>query len=1094
MRQSSHRHFRGILARLAVSAAVVLAMFCPALMAQSDNASLTGLVADSSQAVVINAKIVATNVATNLRFTTSSNSSGYYTIPALPPGPYRVEAEMPGFKRFVRENVVLEARRVLRLDISLELGQVSESVTVSTSTPIIETETSSFTENRTKDQLDLLPKLSTTEIFAYLVSMPGVANGYPGDYLYSISGATTAQYDFAIDGISNRGEPMGGAGSTLEMVSELQLHSVNNSAEFGSPATFSQVSKGGTNELHGQLAYYHSNSALNARNFFAVTKPSSKSHEWGVSLNGPVFVPKLYNGRNRTFFMFAWHAQRTPGYQNANTSVPTLAMRQGDFSKAGRTIKDPLNGQPFPGNQIPSSRLDPVALRVQDRFYPTPNFGSPDLLTLNRRMLFRPRSLQDRIDVRLDQKLSERNLLFARWGTRLLPQHPLESALGTLGIRDGYRRAKNSVLSDTHTFSPSIVNEFRYGYRIDNIINRASFFGLEVLKYTGIQGTKATVDARGMPGFSISGMTGVSATRPYNRSDSLHQWLDNVTVVRGPHTFKMGADIQRHACCLDWDYPTNYFGSFSFTGMFSGYGYSDFLLGLPRSASRGTPREPSSRQQNISSFYQFYFQDDYKVTRNLTLNLGARYEYAPSPADDGGLLFNFDPATGNLVVPDATALARVNPLLPPSISVVTADKAGFPRRLRYTDKNNLVPRVGFAYKLSPKSVVRGGYGIFVDALRMDIAPGAGAPVFAFSETFTNYSSTVSPSTYRFPNPFGAAGAIGTVSPKAVSKNLVNPYIQQWNLTLEREIANVGFRLAYIGTKSTKLGYYRDVNVPPPSATEFSDERRPFPQYRSINLIDNGGNQIYHGLQLEAQRRMATGLFFQSSWTWAKTIADVDDADDDGGGSIENPWNRRAERAPQGYSFKHRWSTSVVYQLPFGKGRRFAASMPLVLDRMLGGWDLGSILYFQTGMPFTPSFSGYDPSGIGLDGGRPDRLRDGNLPAGQRTLDRWFDVGAFAIPGGGADSPVGRFGNSGRNVLVGPGMNVQHLDVMKRFPVREKMELQLAFSFFNLPNHPGFALPDADITSANAGKVTSTLSQLEQKSGSRNILFQARIQF
>jgi hypothetical protein len=972
---------------------------------------------------------------------------------------------------------------------------VSQSVRVSAAVPLIETETGSLTEHRTRTELDLLPKGSATEPFMTLVGMSNVTSGYPSAYLFSIAGARTSQYDYAIDGISNRGEPMSGAGSTLESVSELSLHSVNNSAEFGSSAVISVVSKGGTNRLHGDLSYYHTNSALNARDFFAQTKPASKNHAWGIALDGPVFLPKLYDGRNRTFFALSWHGERNPGSGNANATVPSQAVRLGDFSgvrdSAGNplTIRDPLSGQPFPENVVPASRLSPVSLRFQDLFYPVPNFGPPDLATLNYRGLYRRRSLQDRIDARLDQKLSDRNLLFVRWGTRLLPQHPLESDLPTIGLSDSYRRARNAVLSDTHTFSPAAVNEFRYGFRIDNIFANAPLNGLDVLRSTGLEGLNAAAGMRGLPQVSINGMAAIAATQHTNRADSLHEWIDSLTVSRGLHTWKMGADVQRHACCLDWSYPADYFGAFNFTGFFTGLGYSDFLLGLPQTASRGTPRLPDSRQKYIASFYQFYFQDDIKLRSNLTLNVGVRYEYAPSPSDEDGLMYNVEAATGRLVVPDERALSLMNPLLPQGVQVATAAQAGWPRPLRWADGNNLVPRAGLAWQFQPHWVLRGAYGIFVDALRYDAAPAAGSPLFGYSETFENFDA--SNPVYRFPDPYGAAGSIGAISLVGVSPHLVNPYVQQWNATLEREIRGTGWRLSYVGTKGVKLAYQRQLNAPLPGTTPFTQARLPFPQYRSLMLVDNGGNSSYHGLQLEAQRRLSNGLSLQSSWTWSKAISDVDDQDSDAGSPIEDPFNRRRERAPQGYSFKHRWATSLVYELPFGRGRRFGADMPALLNHLVSDWSLGANLYFQSGLLFNPTFSGVDPSGTGIVGGRPDRIAGGNLPADQRTLDRWFDVSAFAIPAANR----GSFGTCARNVLEGPGLNVQHFNLTRSLALGEKLRLQLLANVFNAFNHPGFDLPNHDLSDpASFGRITSTRFLLEQKSSSRSMLLQARLQF
>jgi hypothetical protein len=801
-----------------------------------------------------------------------------------------------------------------------------------------------------------------------------------------------------------------------------------------------------------------------------------------------VYIPKLYDGHDRTFFMLSYWGERVPGGTTLTSTVPTPAMRQGDFS-AFNPITDPITGSPFPDNKIPVARFSPVALRVQERFYPLPNFGNPAVLTSNNnRTQMLPRDLQNRWEARLDQKVSNKNMVYARFSWRGAVQEPNET-LPTIPLRNGYRRGSTFILSDAHTFGVSLVNEFRFGRQSSPNQVLGSLNGMEVLGYTGIQGVSPPGDYRGMPAFTFSGGGAVSNAQSTNHTnDRYHSWTlaDSLTWIRGSHTMRFGFSFV-HNGTDGVNVSSGTFGTFAFNGYFTGNSYADFLLGLPERASRATYREYQDR--GLNSQYG-YFEDAWKVNPKVTLTLGARYEYQAAGTDSEWLMYNLDPRDMSLVVPDrALNSGKINPLLPAAIRIVGAGAAGYPQALRQPDRNNLVPRVGLAMRPLARTVIRAGYGIFMDDFGFSVMPETGGPLYAFTETFQNTNKRQPQ--YTFPNPFGAAGSPGTATASGFKVDMKNPYVQQWNLTVEREVSEIGMRVSYIGTKGTNLGYTRQVNVPLPSTTPFSNSRRPYPQFGNLTFSDNGGNSIYHSLQADAERRFGRGLYFQAAWTWGNLITDVGDSRADLGPTIENPFDRARERGRESYAVRHRMNGSLIWEVPVGRGRRYLSHLPAGLNEIAGGWTLSSLFFFETGRYFTPSFSGRDTAGIGQTSGRPDCIANGNLPPSQRTVGRWFDPSAFAIP----PANSGRFGNCGVNTLEGPGLNTQHFSVTKRFYQRgEHTSVEFQFNILNAFNHPNFNVPSANISSTSTvAQVRSTRTFLEAASG-RTMTATLRVNF
>jgi hypothetical protein len=1042
---------------------------------QSTYGTILGVITDSTAAVIPGSTVTVTNVETNISKTVKSGGGGDYEATHLLPGTYRVRAEMTGFKAAVRDGILVESRASVRVDFQMEVGSARSEIQVTVSAPVIETETAQLADTRTARQLRDLPLLSNVNTFPYLLTLPGAQS--VSINTYSFNGTRAAQVDIMIDGIPapRSTTALGGTYNTNAMVEEVRLHGASNSAEFQAPGVVSFVTKAGTNQVRGTLFYQHNNSALDARDFFEPKKPVYKTHTFGGTLGGPVYIPKIYDGHNRTFFMLSVWEQRIPGSRTLTSTVPTPGMRQGNFSGVA-AITDPATGQPFPANSIPASRFSPVALRVQDRFYPLPNFGDSSVLTTNNnRTQMAARNIAKKWEARIDQKISEKNLLYARFSWNGAVQEPTES-LPTIPVRNGYRRGTTFVLSDVHTFGSSLVNEFRFGRQTSPNQVLGSLSGLEVLQYTGIQGVSPPGDYRGMPAFTFAGAVS-DATSTAHTNDRYHSWVltDNVTWVRGRHTVKWGFDLL-HNGNDGVNVPVGTFGQFTFNGYFTGNAYADFLLGMPERSSRLVSRT----YQDIGGYSPyFFFEDAWRISPKVTLTAGARYEYQFASTDSEGLMYNLDPRTMALVVPDkAFGSGRINPLLPSTIGIVRATDAGYPQTLRAVDANNVAPRIGLAVRPFQDTVIRAGYGIFIDDFGFSVTAPSGGPLYGFTETFQNTDKRQP--RYTFPSPFGVSGSIGTITGSGFKVDLKNPYVQQWNFTLERQFSDVGVRLSYVGTKGTGLAYTRELNVPIPSTTPFSNSRRPYPQYGSMLFSDNGANSIYHALQADAERRFGRSLCFQGNWTWSNLISDAADSRADLGPTIESPFDRRRERGRESYAVLHRFNGSVIWDVPVGRGRRYLTKLPVMLNELAGGWTVSSLFYFETGRYFSPSYSGRDISGTGRTSGRPDCIANGNLPPSQRLVTRWFDSGAFAVP----PANSGRFGNCGVNTLEGPGLNVQHFSVTKRFYQRnEHTSVDFQLSVLNLFNHPNFNVPSANISNASTvAQVQSTRTFIEAAAG------------
>ena len=1030
-----------------------------------------------------------------------TNESGIFRAPNLPVGSYTIRVAAPGFRIEERSHIALSANQVLEMDVKLNVAETVVTQEVTAQAPLIDTQTSTLAYAQNARELENVPLVTRTNggtgLYGYTLLNPGVSK-QAVRAVPAVNGMRALNTYPTMDGIGVMSFLDGVGGGpvqpSLEAVQEVNVQLANPQAEFARSTNFTVVTKAGTNELRGSAFWGYNTHALNARAFFDADSPFRVYNNFGGNAGGPIV-------RNKLFFFGAFEGSRDGTRISRIGNTPLEPWRSGDLSSFTGRLMDPLAGTPFAGNRIPASRISPVSQRIQEFFYPLPNFGGPALQAGNWRgqtsglVDF---THYDDYTGRIDYNFSSRDMAFARGSYRRLPGPFIVAGLPPLGMREQLRQSSSGILSWTHILTSSTLNEFRMGFtRVANAF-QAELIGRDILKQVGIEGIDIAEPLHAIPGISITGITSTSQPNPQTRNVATNfEWTDNLTRNQGKHSLKFGVDAIRDQVS-GVQFPNAVYGTYSFNGTFTGHAYGDFLLGLPQGTSRQAPT-PAQYLRGI--LLSFYAQDEFRVSRRLTLNYGFRWELETPYSELNGGIYGFDPASGSFVVPD-DSVSRVNPLFPKNIPVVAASKVGFPdRTLMAFDKNNLFPRLGFAWQpfAGGKTSVRGGYGIYGNAQYGAAARSMDGGPYSGSETYTNRIVNGSP-LFNFPRPFLASGATATQNGAGIDPNLRSPYTQQYNLTVERELGGVGLRVGYVGSRSVKLVYTRNLNQPPASTTPFNANRRPYPIYNNITWRENGGTQQYNSLQVSAQTHSNRGFTFRTGWTWAKDLTDTQDGGGFAGPSIENQLDRRSERGDNVLTRTHRFYFAPIWDLPFGQKRRFLPDANRFVQRILGGWSTAWTITAQSGEFFNPSFSGFDASGTNTTGGRPDRFGNGELTSG-RSIDKWFDASAFAVPGCPPQmpncrpaAPVGRFGNAGVNILRGPSSVNFSASMMKEFPIRERMRLQFRATASNVFNHPNFLLPAVNISSPGTVGVISGTYGEQTGEEARQVHFMLRLHF
>jgi len=942
----------------------------------------------------------------------------------------------------------------------LVVGDIREQVDVEAGALLLQSEAASVGTVVDLKRVVELP-LNGREFQQLALLVPGTFPSAQGSSLSFRGGfhcagtRETANY-FLLDGIDNNNSAANQFTfrPSVDMIQEFKVQLSTYGAEFGrgGGGQINIITRSGTNSGHGNLFEFIRNSALDARNFFTLPGkiPPLQRNQFGATLGGPVYIPKVYRGQGHTFFFFSYEGLRLRQGATRAASVPAPAMVGGDFSSLLSDLRpslvlDPQTRSAFPNNAIPPGRIDRRGGAIA-RFFPMPNNPADPVRNLvsNRSQ---PQDA-DQTSVRVDHRFSRSSSLFIRHSINQDDQiEAFDSLVGTLstnlpgfGRIDG-QRTQSVSLNYTTILGPRAVNEFRFGYNRLRSSRFPESRNTDVVGLLGIPGLDRNPRDFGFPAVRVTGFDplGDSTQLPQGRADNTFHWVDDFTASMGTHTLKSGLDLR--------PFQSNNFnplfarGDFRFTGLFTNVGLADLLLGLPAQTTRG--RGDASRGRRQKS-YGFYVQDDWKVTPGLTLNLGLRYE------------LNF---------PLYDTLDRMSSLDPKTQTILLAGRDGVRRSIYNPDYNNFAPRFGFAWR-PPRlrnTVVRGGYGMYYDLVIVGNELGAlyfNAP-FRTTEIFS--ATLATPITLEDPFPAGLLG-VSALSPNGVQRDLRNSYLQHFSFGIQRQLRrDTVVEVAYVGSKGTKLMRTRNLNQAFPGAGPLT-ARRPFPAFGNVNYRESSANSNYHSLQVRVEKRFTGGLSFVSAYTFSKSIDDAS-AVLGSTGSTNNPQNShdlRAERGLSDFDARNRVVMSYIYELPLGVGKRYLNRSALA-GALVGGWQVAGITALQSGRPFTPRLS-RDVSGTGQFQDRPNILGNPKLTNPDPAL--WFNVAAFAVP------PAFTFGNAGRDILIGPGTNNFDLLLAKNHRCGESCRVQFRVEFFNAFNHPQFQLPNPTADSPQFGKIFS----------------------
>ncbi len=845
---------------------ILAALFlAAALFAQIYYGTIRGTVMDSTGAIYPRVEVSLKNTETNVVTKVTSNEVGNYVAPNLVPGRYQVSADSPGFKKFVAEGVELIATADRRVDIRLEVGAVTESITVSAGAQLIETERATVSDVRSNYVFAAMPVVSNyRSIWRMPLLSPAVTSS---TYAGNGQGRNTT---FSIDGIPVRdgwtGGGFGPALTYLDSYREFRIDLVSVNAAGGTSSNVAVVSESGTNTLHGEGWLHYNAIGFIARPFFAPAKPKGPPiFRPNVKVGGPVYLGKLYDGRNRTFFHYSWQALRGSQLPYVtNMVVPTPAFREGDFSSLARGLTDPLSGAPFAGGRIPASRISPVSKYYQETWYPTPNTGADRFTAIT---VFPNR--RDQYAARVDHKISDSNSLFGRL---MFQNYEFERWDGENNARIGkykqWRHQYHTVLSDTHVISPTMLNEVRFGWAQDRSEYGGPLRGLDVVKAAGLQ-LADLQDSKGLPRVNVTGLASIYQGDQNGWLWSNFHLQEILHLTRGRHNFRFGLEIGKFNGKQYATSPSAVYGQYSFNGRFSGHPYADFLLGIMDSSAHSTSVGPVYPHRLN---WEGYFTDAFKATPRLSLEFGLRYSLLDPGAIEQNLIANFYPARNALVVPDESAKTRIHPGFPKNVPITTAAAAGLGHKLLNLDRNNFAPRGGFAWRPTAWEdfVIRGGAGVYYVAMQPYVSDGGGAP-FELRESFTN-SITGGVPAFSFPRPFpGATYLLGGTGGGGMDPYLRTPYSTQYNLTAEKQMLDMGVSLTYMSTLGRKYPWSRDLNQAPADRRPYAEKLPfvPFPYLFAVNWTTTGGGdsiqQISRRRPRPSRRGICRSVMTTSKW-------------------------------------------------------------------------------------------------------------------------------------------------------------------------------------------------------------------------------------
>ncbi len=1079
-------------------ACIALLLFALSAFAQQDAGGLVISVSDPNGAAVPGAGVAVVNVDTNQTTTGVTENDGTFTASPLRPGRYRAIVKRDGFRTATSQVVAVGAQQIPRLDIALVIGSVTETIEVVATATVLQTVDVSKELNLSGTLKDELPVINRN--FNQLSRLTvGVTPSTPnngrdaGSGGFSVAGIKTTQTRFSLDGIDNTSYNQNvqsgrtfAIAPSMDSISEFTVQTNSFSAEFGGGggAAVTVITKSGGNQLHGSLFEYRQGSDVNANSFFNNARKVKQSpyrfDQYGGTLGGPVYLPKVYNGRDRSFFFFDY--ERMPRRSPSSLSGQTIATPnqvQGNFA-GSNTIYDPLSGQPFANNQIPDSRIDSVARKIAAAL-PAPN-------TLGAQNYFvgQPNKVEQyRLAVRGDQKLGPRDQLFGRYQVSRQSSPYLSPYTGTILSTDNSSILddRGYVFNETRVFSPTVVNVVRFGHTEEDRRVSLALAGQDINSQIGLHGIPIQGD--GLTGGltkvtfsnSLSALGGAGPDRGYS---SVDQVSDTLTWNRGRHLVKLGYDYRRIQF-LAFTGGLSPIGEFFFDGHYtggngsSGEPFADFLLGEPNRVRFGNLITNDYRRRSHAA----YVQDHFQMTPSLTLNFGVRWEYVTPVWEDGGRGSALNPFTGVLQFPGYQGA------LPPALErqvakgIISLDRNASKYFNSPPHKRNFGPRAGFAYRLGNRTVVRGGYGVYFGAEDIGLwaQPSVGFSVPNQVESSYTPADT-RPTTH---NPVNFATGIPSdalTNPTgttifALDPTLPTPYYQHWNFTIQREVAhNTSFEVSYLGAKQTNVYGQQDYNIP--SLT--TDPSIPYAVRQRFPAVNAAGDLIpgsdiqaqisslqgnYNGLGVHVDKRAGI-VNLTSSYTWSHALDNVVASGWSYGnnGRPSYPENNRTNKGNGDLDIRHRWTSGFVIESPFGRGRRWGSNINRFADYVVGGWQMSGIFTVESGQWFTPSQefdtgNNGNRSFCGNCRTRPDYVPGQDPNAGPRKVNptdvtvKWFNVNAFQAAANGT------IGNVGKNTIEGPGMGNIDASFAKVFPIREAIRLKFQAEFYNATNSVNF---------------------------------------
>ena len=1148
--------------RFAVTVVLALFVLCAApgakLAAQSTFGSLRGSATDETGAAIPGVQLTLHGLDENSNATAASDGQGNFVFENLKPGRYSLTATKEGFASAVVDQVALSARQDMRLDVKLAVASQSQTVEVSAAAVAVNTENATLTDSKLNTDITELPlnsrAVSTSPLAALAIS-PDVVKDSQGNI--SVGGATSAQTGFSVDGISTASVRANGALQdaypSQEGISEMKITAFNNNAEFAQMGDVTFTTKSGTAQFHGSLFEYYQNDVLDSTIYGFSSKAPKTFNTFGGSLGGPVIIPKLLNGKDKKTFFFAdYEGNRKTTSAPEFLLVPTPAERAGNLNGlvsalGSGPLMDPFTGAPYPNNTIPGGPgnpctnsqdcLNPVAQKLLNGYYPMPNVNQNVIgAAYNYQTLVPIPSNSNAFDVRIDRTLTSKQQIFGRYSlkdafyTESNSAGVIAPANNFLPNDQAHERNQSLVVSHNYVLSPTLLNEFRFGFT--NFTENDTFplsgaqsdvgtgpgqLGLALSTIPLQFVTQPTGHAFPTFNFLDGSITGIGQDRVGQTLSKTYEFTDNFTIIKHNHTMRFGFDTRRVLYnALMYFYASDDYGQFNFTGNLTGYSLGDFLLGAPTSnfADIGGP------QVNAYAWHSgVYGQDEWQVNKHLTVNFGLRWELQPAMTETNGDLANFVPSLNAIVVPDKflSLLKTYGPATPaytavlqsfngcsltnyglspdpslPCTKVITASQAGLPPGLRHAPLHDFDPRVSIAYRPfnDDRTVIRAGFGMFTMTTLGPMSFNSGVIALSPLVSYAN-PYPVTNQIFQFPNATPPNAAVQLGGGSFEESNEIywkDPTSAQWNLTVEREVTpNTTVRLSYVGMGTWHLPITIDLNQVPASTTPYSQSEAPYPQFDLLMDSKSIGNATYGAGIAEVTHRISHGLTFQANYTWAKNISDAQGSDAPAGFASEEPYaveianhfNIPYDRGNVVGTPRQRFLLTGTYQLPFGNGQRFLSG-PGRLNPVIGGWSLSTVTTIQTGEWLTPTMNAAsDQSNTNLvvrneEGqavARPDCV--GNPVPSNQTPAEFFNVNAFAFP----PQDAGRFGNCGLGILEGPKLINVNAALAKVFNITERYRLRFEASFTNLLNHSNFAPPALNISNPGTfGVLTSVLPQ------------------